>query len=88
VVAWYDTHGGGMVTATGAAGGDPSTRTVWITGLPQHVTEDAIRERFGQYGNITKVSIPRDSMTQMLKGFAFVEYDVRDVVWFSNSLML
>jgi len=42
--------------------------------LPQHVTEDKLREMFAKYGELEHVKLMLDKMTQTSMGYGFVKY--------------
>ena len=46
---------------------------IYVGNLPKTVTEDSIREKFAQFGEVTEVKIIKDHLTGELRGFAFVE---------------
>lgn len=46
---------------------------IYVGNLAYSVTEDQLREAFGRYGAVDKVSIIMDRMTGRSKGFGFVE---------------
>lgn len=45
---------------------------LYVGNLSYQVTEDELREMFGQAGSIQSVAIPLDRMTNQPRGFAFV----------------
>ena len=47
--------------------------SIYVGNLSYEVTEDNLREFFGEYGTVKKVSIPTDRETRRLRGFASVE---------------
>jgi RNA recognition motif-containing protein len=46
---------------------------IYVGNLSYSVTEDDLRQLFGQYGEVTAVNIITDRFTGQPKGFAFVE---------------
>jgi nucleolin len=50
-------------------------RKLFVAGLPESVTEDALREVFeATGGKVTDVSLPRDRATGRVRGFGFVTF--------------
>lgn len=51
---------------------------IFIGNLPLNVAEDemmtAITERFSQFGEIKKITLPKDIYSEKLRGFGFVEF--------------
>ncbi len=47
---------------------------LYVGNLSYSVTEDELRELFGQAGNVTSVAVIKDRDTGQSKGFAFVEF--------------
>ena len=47
---------------------------MFVGGLPQEVSQDDLKEYFGQYGEIEKVQLKMDPMTGRSRGFAFLLY--------------
>lgn len=48
-------------------------RTIYVGNLPFETTEDDLRELFGRYGEVVKVSLVTDRETGHSRGFGFVE---------------
>lgn len=46
---------------------------IYVGNLPYSTTEDELRQAFGEYGSVDKVSIISDRDTGRSKGFGFVE---------------
>ncbi|RPI17330.1 MAG: RNA-binding protein [Ignavibacteriae bacterium] len=46
---------------------------IYVGNIPREATENAVREEFEQYGEVSSVSLIKDKYTNMLKGFGFVE---------------
>lgn len=51
---------------------------LYVGNLPFDTSEDALRELFGQAGNILSITIPMDRMSNRPRGFAFVEMETAD----------
>lgn len=51
---------------------------LYVGNLPFDTSEDALRELFGQAGNILSITIPMDRMSNRPRGFAFVEMETTD----------
>src|SRR6185503_21091563 len=50
-------------------------RKLFVAGLPEAITEDALREVFeATGGKVTDVSLPRDRATGRVRGFGFVTF--------------
>jgi len=50
-------------------------RKLFVAGLPESITEDALREVFeATGGKVTDVSLPRDRATGRVRGFGFVTF--------------
>jgi len=49
-------------------------KRLYVGNLPWSVTEDELRERFEEYGELVSARIITDRETSKSKGFAFVEY--------------
>jgi RNA recognition motif-containing protein len=50
---------------------------IYVGNLPYKITEDELRNAFGQYGEVSSASIIIDKMTNQSKGFGFVEMPVQ-----------
>lgn len=46
---------------------------IYVGNLPYSVTEDELKEAFGEFGEVTSVNVIMDRFTGQSKGFAFVE---------------
>lgn len=66
----------------GKGGGSTSIRVdkVFLGGLAPTTFEDAVKDYFGQYGNIIDCIVMKDRATQRSKGFGFVQFDNCDSV--------
>lgn len=49
------------------------TQRLYVGNLGQDITEQKLRDLFGQAGEISKVDVITDKFTGYAKGFAFVE---------------
>jgi RNA recognition motif-containing protein len=47
---------------------------LYVGNLPYSMSEDDLREMFGQYGQVTQVTLITDKMSGRSKGFGFVEF--------------
>ncbi|PWN22796.1 RNA-binding domain-containing protein, partial [Microstroma glucosiphilum] len=56
---------------------DPSP-ILWAGGLAFSLTEDDLWEAFGAYGEVSRVTLPKDFETGRPKGFAYIEYSAQD----------
>lgn len=50
---------------------------IYVGNLPRTVSEDALRQAFQQFGEVTKIKLIKDKFTNELKGFGFVEMPVQ-----------
>ncbi len=48
-------------------------KKLYVGGIPYSTTENALKDAFGQAGNVASASIITDRMTGRSKGFGFVE---------------
>jgi RNA recognition motif-containing protein len=46
---------------------------IYVGNIPREATENAVRDEFEAFGEVTSVSLIKDKYTNMLKGFGFVE---------------
>jgi len=51
---------------------------LYITGITHTATEEELRKLFSPYGQIVKALIVRDPVTQMPRGFGFVEFETHE----------
>lgn len=51
-----------------------NNKKLFVGNLPFSMTEDGLRDAFGQYGEIVDCKLISDRMTGRSKGFAFVEF--------------
>eukprot|EP01060_Flectonema_neradi_P020328 TRINITY_DN2786_c2_g1_i1.p1 TRINITY_DN2786_c2_g1~~TRINITY_DN2786_c2_g1_i1.p1 ORF type:complete len:324 (+),score=38.27 TRINITY_DN2786_c2_g1_i1:36-1007(+) len=49
-------------------------RNLIVTNLPDHVTEDILRDMFAQFGEVSRVHVVSEKGTSKSRGFGFVEY--------------
>lgn len=47
--------------------------TIYVGNLSFQATEQEVREVFGEYGTVSRVSLPMDRDTGRMRGFAFIE---------------
>ncbi len=48
---------------------------IYISNLSQSVTQEILKERFLEYGEIKEVLLPQERKTGQIKGYAFVTFD-------------
>lgn len=48
---------------------------IYVGNLSFQATEEDVREVFGEYGSVKRVSLPMDRETGKKRGFAFVDLD-------------
>merc|ERR1719431_1725822 len=60
--------------------GSPGGRTTSTGGLSDNISDDDLKEYFGQFGTITNCKQIRDKVTDKHKGVAFIEYEDTDSV--------
>lgn len=53
-------------------------RRVFVGNLPFGVTEDQLRDLFGQHGEVSSIEIVKDRFTERSRGFGFVEMATDD----------
>lgn len=51
------------------------SKKIYVGNLPFSATEDAVRDLFGQHGEVTSVAIITDRETGRPRGFGFVEME-------------
>jgi peptidyl-prolyl isomerase E (cyclophilin E) len=51
-----------------------SSKSLFVGGLAEDVTESLVRAAFIPFGDLSEVHVPLDHATQKNKGFAFVEF--------------
>lgn len=47
--------------------------TIYIGNLSYDVTEEELKKVFEDYGEVTRVTLPRDAEADRIRGFGFVE---------------
>jgi RNA recognition motif-containing protein len=52
--------------------------TIYVGNLSYSVTENDLKDVFGEYGTIKKVQLPIDRETQRKRGFGFVEMETEE----------
>ena len=50
-------------------------KRLYVGNLPVSVTEEALREAFGEYGTVTEIDVIMDPETNQPRGFGFVELE-------------
>jgi len=53
-------------------------KTIYLGNLPFSATESQVAALFGEYGEVSKVSLVNDRETGRSRGFGFVEMSVAD----------
>jgi len=53
---------------------------VFVGGLNAEISDDDVRNHFGQYGKIVDIEMPFDKQKNQRKGFCFVVYEAMDTV--------
>ena len=53
-------------------------RKMFVGGLPQDVSQDDLKDYFGQFGELESVQIVMDPLTGRSRGFAFLIYKVEE----------
>ncbi len=46
---------------------------LYVGNLPYRITEDQLRDAFGEFGQVTSCTIVKDKVTGQSKGFGFLE---------------
>lgn len=59
---------------SGALSPSAENCNVYVAGIPRSATEETIKGKFGQFGEIKKVSIVRDHQTGNSRGFCYVVF--------------
>lgn len=54
------------------------SKKLYVGNLSYKVTEDDLKDLFGEFGSVTEVSVITDRETGRPRGFAFVEMDSDD----------
>lgn len=53
---------------------------IFVGGIPAELTDDDIKDYFGQYGTIIEVEMPFDKQKNQRKGFCFITFESEQVV--------
>lgn len=53
---------------------------IFVGGLKPELTDDMLREFFGNYGKITEFEMPIDKTTKVRKGFGFITFEREDTM--------
>ncbi|XP_076641124.1 RNA-binding protein squid [Halictus rubicundus] len=59
----------------------PHHGKVFVGGLTPEITDDDIKSYFGQYGTIVELQAPFDKVKNQRKGFCFITFDSKEVVY-------
>lgn len=54
---------------------------IFVGGLTPEITDDDIKAYFGQYGTVVELQAPFDKTKNQRKGFCFITFDSKDVVY-------
>lgn len=57
-----------------------STRKLFVGGLADKTTEESLKEAFEEFGNVDKIDIMMDRVTNRHRGFGFVTFVDSDAV--------
>ncbi|GMR61497.1 hypothetical protein PMAYCL1PPCAC_31692, partial [Pristionchus mayeri] len=60
--------------------GNVSSKRLYVSGIREEHTDDMLQDYFGKFGNIEKIDIVKDKVTNKNRGFAFVTFDDHDIV--------
>lgn len=47
--------------------------TIYVGNLSYDVTEEELKEVFAEYGEVTRISLPREAEADRIRGFGFVD---------------
>ena len=67
--------------------GDDSSRVVYIGHLPKGFEENELKQFFGQFGDIKKARVARSSKSGRSKGYAFLQFEEKEVADIAASTM-
>ena len=74
---------------TGKSGFNKDEYTVRVTNLPEEATETDLMELFKPFGKVNRIFLAKDKNTQASRGFAFVNFQVKDdaqrAIWGVND---
>ena len=59
----------------------PQHGKIFVGGLTPEITDDDIKTYFGQYGTIVELQAPFDKVKNQRKGFCFITFDSKEVVY-------
>ncbi|TGZ54321.1 RNA-binding protein squid-like isoform X1 [Temnothorax curvispinosus] len=59
----------------------PQHGKIFVGGLTPDITDDDIKNYFGQYGTIVELQAPFDKVKNQRKGFCFITFDSKEVVY-------
>lgn len=54
---------------------------IFVGGLTPEITDDDIKQYFSQYGTIVEIQAPFDKTKNQRKGFCFITFESKDVVY-------
>jgi len=66
---------------------DKNTGVIYVGHLPWGFEDSGIRKYFVQFGNILRILVPRSKKSGRTKGFAFVEFEDREVAEIASKTM-
>ena len=69
---------GGQEIADHVENDNEEDRKMFVGGLPQDVSQDDLKDYFGQFGELESVQIMKDPLTGRSRGFAFLIYKVEE----------
>ena len=69
---------GGQEFADHIENDNEEDRKMFVGGLPQDVSQDDLKDYFGQFGELESVQIVMDPLTGRSRGFAFLIYKVEE----------
>ncbi|XP_066586062.1 RNA-binding protein squid isoform X1 [Prorops nasuta] len=59
----------------------PQHGKIFVGGLTPEITDEDIKSYFGQYGTIVELQAPFDKVKNQRKGFCFITFDSKEVVY-------
>lgn len=59
----------------------PQHGKIFVGGLTPEITDEDIKNYFGQYGTIVELQAPFDKVKNQRKGFCFITFDSKEVVY-------
>lgn len=66
---------------------DKNTGVIYIGHLPWGFDEKGVKKYFEQFGNITRIMLPRSSKSGRIKGYGFVEFDSMEIAEIAAKTM-